>query len=115
MPSSADGHSQTGAEQRWIAISVPACKSLRVLAFDMIGGVQAEQVAEWVSSIRSARIIAFALDYGDRDLGSLRKVEAGIKALDKPLCELAKRVYRETGKRLTMVLAANNPSSLVVG
>lgn len=99
-------------------MDLPACSGLRVVAFDMGGGVQVEEVADWVSSIASARLTAFALDFGDRDTAPTggtgsSDLQDKIKLLDKPLSELARRVYVGAGERLTMALVANNPSELV--
>lgn len=100
-----------------MSIAIPACENLKVFAFNMVGGVQVEEVADWVSSTALAHLVVFVLDFGDRDALVHRARVGGlldrIGSLDKPLYELARRVHRMTGRRLTMVLAANNPSGLV--
>lgn len=73
-----------------------------------------EEVAGLVGSITSARLRIFALGFGDRDTRPGRGME-GIGPLDKPLSEVARRAYRETGERITLILVANNPSGLVEG
>lgn len=113
----ANDHLQAGTGRKWIPVAMSACDNLKTLAFDMRGGVQMEEVVGWVSSITSTRLAVFALDFGDRGARSTGSGDSlgKIKPLDQPLSELARRVYGETGKRLTLVLVANNPCGLVAG
>ena len=107
----ADDCSQMKTGRKWIPLA-PACDGLRVVAFDMAGGVQVEEVADWVSSVASSRLVTLVLEFGDKDTTSVVPLDR-ITPLDGPLCGLARRVHVTTGKRLTLVLLAKNPSGLV--
>ena len=84
----------------------------------MEGGAQVEDAADWINSIETARIPVLVLDFGDKGGAFGRTAGSGnswgkIDLLDKPLWKLAGRVRGEMGRRLTMVLAANNSFAIV--
>jgi hypothetical protein len=77
-----------------------------------------ERVASLLSSVTS-KVTTFALEFGRKgetwarhDVPSDNPLNR-IKILDQPLSKLGRRVYRETGKRMTLILIASNPSGLV--
>ena len=80
--------------------------------FPTPGGVQVEEVVDLVSSVASSRLVTLVLEFGDKDTTSVVPLDR-ITPLDGPLCGLARRVHATTGKRLTLVLLAKNPSGLV--
>ena len=94
------------------------CTALRGLAIKPEDGACLEEVAAVLNSIIS-EVTVLALEFGNKgetqphhDAPSENQLDK-IGILDRPLSKLARRVYMETGKRLTLILIANNPPYLV--
>ena len=108
-------------ERLYSNITLEAFNVLERLAFKMTGnGISGSELARLLDSISSLTFSIIVLDVSDREEGCrancgdapMEKFLDEMKALDLPLCRLANRTLRETGRRFSLMLLANDPAAV---
>lgn len=82
-------------------------------------GIGGGELARLLDSISSLMFSLLALDVSNREKRCTGREDTRtkqflgeMKALDSPLCRLANRAWHGTGKRFTLILLANDPTSV---